>query len=80
MNSLLVVAGGGALGAVARYIVYIVAGHVLGPDDIRLKSPGDGLQPYELDAVLGHALLQPINEDDEIAYQLLKRTPELARS
>lgn len=30
MKSLLVVAGGGALGAVARYLVYIVAGHVLG--------------------------------------------------
>ena len=30
MKSLLVVAGGGALGAVARYLVYIVAGHALG--------------------------------------------------
>ena len=30
MKSLLVVAGGGALGAVARYLVYIVAGHVFG--------------------------------------------------
>jgi CrcB protein len=30
MKSLLVVAGGGAIGAVARYLVYIVAGHVFG--------------------------------------------------
>lgn len=30
MRLLLVVAGGGALGAVARYLVYVAAGHVLG--------------------------------------------------
>ena len=50
------------------------------PEDVRLKSPGDGLPPYELEKVIGATLLQPLNEDDEIAYQLLKRTPELARS
>jgi N-acetylneuraminate synthase/sialic acid synthase len=56
------------------------AGHVLGPEDVCLKSPGDGLPPYELEKVIGATLLQPLNADDEIAYQLLKRTPELARS
>jgi hypothetical protein len=30
--------------------------------------------------VLGQTLLQPLDEDDEIAYQLLKPTAELARS
>ena len=30
MKELLLVAGGGALGAVARYLVYILAGHLLG--------------------------------------------------
>ena len=30
MNSMLIVAGGGALGAVARYLVYVAAGHLLG--------------------------------------------------
>lgn len=30
MRLLLVVAGGGALGAVARYLVYVAAGHLLG--------------------------------------------------
>ena len=30
MKALLAVAGGGALGAVARYLVFIAAGHVLG--------------------------------------------------
>ena len=56
------------------------AGHVLGAEDVCLKSPGDGLPPYELEKVIGATLLQPLNADDEIAYQLLKRTPELARS
>jgi sialic acid synthase len=55
-------------------------GHVLTRGDIALKSPGDGLPPYELDNVIGMTLTQPLNEDDEIAYQLLKKTPELARS
>jgi N-acetylneuraminate synthase/sialic acid synthase len=56
------------------------AGHVLAPEDIRLKSPGDGLPPYELHNVLGSTLLQPLDEDDELTYQLLKRTAEFARS
>jgi N-acetylneuraminate synthase/sialic acid synthase len=56
------------------------AGHVLGPDDIMLKSPGDGLAPYELESVLGQTLLRPLDEDDEIGHHILKRTAELARS
>jgi N-acetylneuraminate synthase/sialic acid synthase len=55
------------------------AGHVLAFDDLALKSPGDGLQPFELDRVIGQALVQPVKEDDEITFQILKRTPEYAR-
>src|SRR5262245_29445436 len=58
----------------------LAAGHVLTPNDVCLKSPGDGLPPYELENIIGSSLLQPVNADDEIAYQILKRTPELARS
>ena len=57
----------------------LVGGHVLTLDDLALKSPGDGLPPYELDSVIGQTLAQPVNEDDEITFQILKRTPELAR-
>jgi N-acetylneuraminate synthase/sialic acid synthase len=57
----------------------LAAGHVLAFDDLALKSPGDGLPPYELDNVIGQTLAQPVNEDDEITFQILKRTPELAR-
>jgi len=58
----------------------LAAGHVLRPEDVCLKSPGDGLPPYELENIIGAMLLQPVNADDEIAYQILKGTPELARS
>ena len=55
------------------------AGHVLTAGDVALKSPGDGLPPYELDNVVGQTLVLPVNEDDEITFQILKPTPELAR-
>ena len=40
------------------------AGHVLDDGDVALKSPGDGLPPYELERVLGATLRQPVREDD----------------
>jgi N-acetylneuraminate synthase/sialic acid synthase len=55
------------------------AGHVLAADDLALKSPGDGLPPYEMERVVGQTLVMPVNEDDEITFQILKPTPELAR-
>jgi hypothetical protein len=38
------------------------------------------LPPYELDNVIGLTLVQPLNEDDDITFQILKKTAELARS
>ena len=32
------------------------AGHMLTADDIAMKSPGDGLPPYELDRLVGRTL------------------------
>ncbi|MBA3271625.1 MAG: N-acetylneuraminate synthase family protein [Acidobacteria bacterium] len=55
------------------------SGHLLGFEDLALKSPGDGLQPYEMDNVIGRSLIQPVSEDDEITFQMLKPTSELAR-
>jgi len=46
----------------------IPAGHVLTRDDIAIKSPNDGLPPYELDKVLGKKLLRPLGEDENIAF------------
>jgi N-acetylneuraminate synthase/sialic acid synthase len=57
------------------------AGHVLGPDDIVMKSPGGGIPPYELEAVLGRATAKPLYQDDFLSYEVLaKKDAELARS
>jgi len=46
-------------------------GHVLGPDDICIKSPGDGLPPYELSNVLGCKTLRSLAEDEDITIEVL---------
>lgn len=48
------------------------AGHVLSESDIAVKSPGDGLPPYELYNVLGKCLKRPLAEDDDIMFEDLK--------
>jgi N-acetylneuraminate synthase/sialic acid synthase len=45
-----------------------------------MKSPGDGLPPYELDRVIGRRLLQPVSEDQALTFEILeeKAQPALA--
>ncbi len=53
------------------------AGHTLAVADIALKSPGDGLPPYELDHFIGRTLRHPIGEDTGLTFELLEeRIPE----
>jgi N-acetylneuraminate synthase/sialic acid synthase len=47
------------------------AGHALRREDIAIKSPGDGLQPYELNKVLGRVTRVPIEEDGDITLEAL---------
>ena len=47
----------------------LAAGHVLTATDVAIKSPNDGLAPYELPAVIGRALRRPLDEDDTIRYE-----------
>lgn len=47
------------------------AGHVLTAADIAIKSPGDGLPPYHLDAVIGRKLAAPLSADAGIALSNL---------
>jgi N-acetylneuraminate synthase/sialic acid synthase len=55
------------------------AGHVLGPEDITAKSPGDGLPPHELENLLGRALRQPVDEETALTFELLEEAiPEIA--
>lgn len=49
------------------------AGHVLGPDDIALKSPSTGLPAYEFDNVVGMRLTAPVKGDDAINYEMLEQ-------
>ena len=48
------------------------AGQVLTGADVAIKSPGDGLPPYELDRVLGKTLIRSLQEDENIAFDALK--------
>ena len=58
------------------------AGHVLGPQDIVMKSPGGGIPPYELDSVLGRVTLRALHEDDFLSLDVLSKpeSTEFARS
>jgi N-acetylneuraminate synthase/sialic acid synthase len=48
------------------------AGHTLGADDIAMKSPGNGLPPYELDRLVGRTLRHPVSEDQALTFELLE--------
>lgn len=50
------------------------AGHVLTREDIAIKSPNDGLPPYELDRVIGRATRQALQQDKTISFDDLKDT------
>jgi sialic acid synthase len=55
------------------------AGHTLTADDVAMKSPGDGLPPYELDRLVGRTLRHPVREDSALTFELLEELlPEAA--
>ena len=45
------------------------AGHVVSETDIAIKSPNDGLPPYQLRAILGRTLRRELAEDDAIRFE-----------
>ena len=47
------------------------AGYAIRREDIALKSPGDGLPPYEMDKVIGRVTRQELKEDEDITYEVL---------
>ena len=55
------------------------AGHVLDASDIALKSPGDGLPPYELERLVGRTLRRPVAEDLTLTFELLEAAPDPER-
>lgn len=48
------------------------AGARLTTADIAIKSPGDGLPPYEYDKVLGKTLTRDLAEDEGFTFEVLK--------
>jgi sialic acid synthase len=55
------------------------AGHTLRAEDIAMKSPGDGLPPYELDRMIGRTLRHPVGEDSALTFELLEELLPEAR-
>ncbi len=47
------------------------AGHTIRREDLAIKSPGDGIQPYEIDKVIGRMIREPLAEDDAICFESL---------
>ena len=48
-------------------------GTILGERDIAIKSPGDGLPPYELFSLIGHRLIRDIPADENITFDHLEK-------
>jgi N-acetylneuraminate synthase/sialic acid synthase len=56
------------------------AGHMIRREDIAIKSPGDGLHPYEIDKVIGRVTRAAMLEDDDITYEALNGSEKLAEA
>ena len=54
------------------------AGHTIRREDIAIKSPGNGMAPYELDKVIGRITLRPLKTDENIDFEILNGTPQEA--
>jgi N-acetylneuraminate synthase/sialic acid synthase len=55
------------------------AGHVIGPDDLAVKSPaGEGLPPYELDAIVGRTVRRPLAPDQGVTLEDLSPAEDAA--
>ncbi len=46
-------------------------GHELTEEDIAIKSPGDGLPPYELNNIIGKKLNRAVKEEEDILFELV---------
>jgi N-acetylneuraminate synthase/sialic acid synthase len=46
-------------------------GYTIRREDLAIKSPGDGLQPYDIDKVIGRVTCQALAKDDDIAFEKL---------
>lgn len=56
------------------------AGKVLTSSDIAIKSPGDGIAPYELENILGKVLTSPLEVDEAFSWSSLTTPTPLTAS
>lgn len=54
-------------------------GHSLRPEDIAIKSPGDGMPPYELDKVIGRVIMADLKADQDITFEVLNGAQKWAK-
>jgi N-acetylneuraminate synthase/sialic acid synthase len=47
------------------------AGHAIRPEDVAIKSPGDGMPPHEMDKVIGRVTVCALSADDDITFEVL---------
>ena len=47
-------------------------GQVLRSGDVAIRSPGDGLAPFELDNVLGKTVTRDLEQDENITFEILE--------
>jgi N-acetylneuraminate synthase/sialic acid synthase len=47
------------------------SGHAIRREDIAIKSPGDGMPPYEIDKIIGRLTRAPLKKDENIAFAVL---------
>ncbi len=45
------------------------AGHVLMPEDLIMKRPGDGISPMQVDSLVGRRLTRALTEDHKLLFQ-----------
>lgn len=47
------------------------AGHAIKPEDIAIKSPGDGLPPYNFDKIVGRTTMCDLKADEYLNFEVL---------
>jgi sialic acid synthase len=61
-----------ALGKMGKKLVAardLPAGHVLAMADVAIKSPGDGLAPYEIERLIGKKISRALKEDENLRVE-----------
>jgi len=55
-------------------------GYSIRREDIAIKSPGDGLHPFDLDKVIGRITRRALSEDEDISFEALNGVEHWAKT